>query len=448
MRSSGNIAWVAMLVIVAFGVGIVYQWYFAWRPSFPFSLPGTVLDGAREQAAEALRMAGLKKPDYFYPTDLSEQNNFHDASAAQPGLTLITGVGDENKLTARVVELDGSPVHSWTIDWFEIWPDANHLPERFQPKQQPGTNTHGVAIMDNGDLVFNFDYLGLVRLDLCGDVVWRVPYQTHHSLFVDEGTGHIWVSGLRFHETPVPALPNHVPPFYEPIVLELSPEGGILQEISVIDVLVQNNLHGLLYMQSFNDVLIGRAATTGDTLHLNDVETFPAGMEEGVFSRGDIMISLRNIHSVFVFDPESKDILYSKIGEFSAQHDPDFLDGNTISVFDNNFVSGDKAPQESRVVILDARTNQGEVHFQGNEEHPFYTFKMGKHQWLPNGNLLLTESTKGRAFEIDRSGQVVWQFVNLIEEPGWVGLLDEAQRLPPSQDRTFFESKRQRCQIS
>ena len=54
---------------------------------------------------------------------------------------------------------------------------------------------------------------------------------------------------------------------------------------------------------------------------------------------------------------------------------------------------------------------------------------MGKHQWLPNGNLLITESRKGRAFEIDRHGQTVWEYLNVVEE-GVVGLIDELQRLP------------------
>ncbi len=448
MRSIGDVAWVACLVFVAFCVGIVYQWYFSWRPSFPFSLPGIALDGAREQAADVLRSAGFKKPDYYYSTDQSPEGILYKPDLAQPGLTLVTGVGDEDRLSARVMELDGTEIHQWDIDWFEIWPDADHLPTRFLPKQPPGANMHGVAVLGEGDLVFNFDYLGLVRLDICGDVVWRLPYQTHHSLHVDEATGHLWVSGLRFHERAVPDLPNHIPPFYEPTVLEVSPEGEILQEISVFDVLLQNDLQGLLYMQNFNDVLIGRADTTGDTLHLNDVETFPTDMEEGVFSAGDIMISLRNIHSVFVFDPQSKAIIYSNIGGFSAQHDPDFIDGNTISVFDNNFVSGDHAPQESKVVIFDALAEQSEVYYRGTEENPFYTYKMGKNQWLPNGNLLLTESTKGRAFEVDPSGDVVWQFVNLVEEPGWVGLIDEAQRLPAPYDRSFFEGKRAKCQVS
>ncbi len=70
---------------------------------------------------------------------------------------------------------------------------------------------------------------------------------------------------------------------------------------------------------------------------------------------------------------------------------------------------------------------------------------MGKQQWLPNGNLLLTESTKGRAFEIDRGGEIVWQHVNLVDDDRWVGLVDETQRLPASFDKRFFEQRQKSC---
>ena len=73
---------------------------------------------------------------------------------------------------------------------------------------------------------------------------------------------------------------------------------------------------------------------------------------------------------------------------------------------------------------------------------------MGKKQWLPNGNLLVTEATKGRAFEIDKKGKIVWQNVNLVEDGKLAGLISEAQRLPPSHDPSFFEQQRQQCAAS
>lgn len=445
-RNFVDILWFVLVGLFLFGAGVVYQWYVNKHPVFPLTVPGDVLDSSKEQVANTLHRFGLKKPSYYYETDFGGDSIWHDPNAAAAGLTLVTAVNADQRLEAEIIELDGAPVQSWSIDWFDLWPDAEHVPDIFVPKQQPGTHIHGAVIMDNGDLVFNFEYQGLMRLDLCGDVAWRLAYQTHHSIDLDEDTGNLWVSGRVFHDEPDPDFPNHAPTFAEPTVLEVSPGGEVLREISVIGLLEKNDLHGLLYMDDFDGIQRGRAKTTGDTLHLNDVEVFPATLAAGRFEPGDLMLSLRNIHTILVFDPETEEITYRQSGGFVGQHDPDFIDGDRISVFDNAVAIGEDTPRESRVVILSGAADdiEPEVYYQGSDSAPFYTDVMGKHQWLPNGNLLLTESTKGRAFEIDQSGEIVWQHVNLVDDQGLVGLVDEAQRLPRRFDRAFFENQRRR----
>ena len=59
---------------------------------------------------------------------------------------------------------------------------------------------------------------------------------------------------------------------------------------------------------------------TGDTLHLNDVETFPSHLEEGVFKAGDIMLSLRNINTVLVFRDEDLKVTHINTGTVVRQH--------------------------------------------------------------------------------------------------------------------------------
>lgn len=443
-----DITWYILLAVFLFGAGVTYQWYVNKNPIHPLTVPGQVLDVSKNQVADALHMLGLKMPGYYYEREHANADAFHDPDAAQPGLTLITSATAEHRLDARIVTLDGTPVQVWPINWFDLWPDADHVPEMFRPKQHPGTHIHGAAIMDNGDLLFNFEFQGMMRLDVCGDVVWRLPYLTHHSIDRDERTGNFWVSGRIFHEEPTPRFPNHVPTFAEATVVEVTPAGEILTEISILELLERNDLDGLLYMDDFDDIQRGRARTTGDTLHLNDVEVFPADLQSDVFDPGDLMISLRNIHTILVFDPKSQDIVYRQSGGFVGQHDPDFIGNDRISVFDNAAAHGEDAVRESRVVILDAAAEEGaepEVYFEGSDQQPFYTRVMGKHQWLDNGNLLLTESTGGRAFELDKEGDIVWQHLNIVDE-GWVGLIDEAQRLPESFDAAFFEDQRQtRC---
>ncbi len=177
----------------------------------------------------------------------------------------------------------------------------------------------------------------------------------------------------------------------------------------------------------------------GDALHLNDVEVFPAAMEEGIFSHGDILISLRNINTILVFDPDNLNIKFIKIGGFVRQHDPDFIDGNTISLFDNNNIGPEEFGQQSRIIVMDAVSGDVSTYFSGSKSVPFYTDIMGKHQWLANGNLLVTDSENGRAFELNESQEIIWEFVNLLDD-GRVGIVEEVQRIPANMASIFDQA--------
>ena len=353
----------------------------------------------------------------------------------------MSGLTKEGDIEAKVITREGETLNRWPIDWFDgFWPDPRHIPEEKIPQRRPATHIHGIALLKNGDLLFNLDGLGLVRMDLCGKVVWRLPYQTHHSVHVDE-TGNIWVAGQKRIRERSPDLPNYRPPFEEYTVLKVTPGGEILREISIFDVLIKNKLQGLLYMSA---KYYESTEVSGDTLHMNDVEIFPSYLRPGVFEAGDIMVSLRNIHAVMVFDPETLKIKYLTIGKVVRQHDPDFVDGNRISIFDNNHVAPESQGAQSRIVVVSATNDQMQVIYSGSGEQPFYTDVMGKHQWLPNGNILITESKKGRAFEIDSEGALVWEYFHLVDK-GRLALLTEAERLPPFFTPSFFEDGRRKC---
>ncbi|MGH8106401.1 MAG: arylsulfotransferase family protein, partial [Arenimonas sp.] len=186
-----------------------------------------------------------------------------------------------------------------------------------------------------------------------------------------------------------------------------------------------------------------------DTLHLNDVETFPSSRAPGTFAPGDVMISLRDINGIIVFDPKTKRIKYRSVGQILRQHDPDFIDGNTISVFDNNTLEvlekdSEIKDRNSRIVTLSAVDDSIEVRFTGSHHQPFFTRIMGKHQWLPNGNLLITEARRGRVFEVDTRGAIIWEYFNIVEN-NVLGQIDEGQRLAPQFNRAFFEQKGGAC---
>lgn len=268
----------------------------------------------------------------------------------------------------------------------------------------------------------------MVRLDTDGNVVWRLPYATHHSIH-ENGSGNLWVCGLRVWDQRRPEYPNIEPGVRESVLLEVSPGGEILQEISVFDLLDQNDMNGLLYMSATEKNVWTPLALYEDPLHLNDIEEFPESLEAGFFEPGDVMISLRNINTVLVFSRSDWKVKLVRTGMMLNQHDPDFIDGNTISLYDNNRRVQESGARTSRILLLDANGDGFAVHYQGTEELPFYSNIMGKHQWLPNGNLLITEAMGGRAFEISPSGNIVWEYRNLLTD-GRLGIVGEVTRIP------------------
>ncbi len=397
------------------------------------------------QSANAFRVSLMQqfageKQWYYQPTEEKLNVPIYNKDMAFNGSTIFSCVGEDNYLFVKIVDMDGSLIHQWKIDWFEIWPDCEHVPESDKPKSRPGTQIQGITLLDNGDLVFNFSGLGLVRMDPCGKVVWRLAHRTHHSIHQDE-QGNLWVPRDIFHQSKVADYPFLKPIFLEPTILKISPEGKVLKEISMLDVLVRNNYNSLLVMstKARTDV-----RTSGDILHLNDVETFPDSLKEGFFTKGDILVSLRNINTVLVFNEADLKIKYIKIGDLVRQHDADFIDGNTISVYDNNNIAQKDKFMYSNITILDAVTNQTRIYYKGTPEAPFFSNLMGRHQWLPNGNMLITESSTGRAFEINDTGKIVWEYINIVEK-GYVGIMEEAIRISPVFNRDFFKKKIAEC---
>jgi len=372
------------------------------------------------------------------PAEQAEVEPIVRVDRMQPGLTLITGKGEI--LKAAVIDAHGEAVQEWAIDWKTLWPDASHLPPKDIPKRRPGTHVHGAVLMDNGDLVFNFEHLGMMRLNPCNEVVWRLPYRTHHSIHVDRD-GNLWASGQRNRSKKVSDYSNYKPPFIEPTIVKISPEGELLLEKSVMRLIIDNGLTGLLYLQGQSSF---STRTSGDTLHLNDVETFDRDDATGAFAAGDVMISLRNINTVLVFDRDWK-LKYHWSGDFVRQHDPDFIDADKVSLFDNHFVGAPPEAQGSRILIRDFAHGTQDTYFEGSPDSSFFSFIMGKHQWLENGDLLIAETTNGRAFELSPDGEIVWEYYHRDEE-GKPNLLEQAERLPLRFTPGFFAERRRSCQ--
>lgn len=364
-------------------------------------------------------------------------------NALAPGLILVAGIEAGPRNMVRVIDRQGRVVHEWHPDWFETWgASEGAFPPRRRPNAQPGALIHGIDILEDGDIVFNFEHLSTVRMTPCGEVVWKLDNLGHHSVHTAED-GTFWVSTERLYD--------ELPGFYRHqtrrlrtwTVQHLAADGDVLREIDVVEILDRNDLQGLLRMSSLANE---NPEVGGDTLHLNDVEVFPSSLTPGVFEAGDIMLSLRNINTVLVVEPESLDIKYSETGRFLRQHDPDFASGDRISIYDNRNLGGPggSGPQpRSRLLEIDARSGEVEI-LPLEARAQFFSAIMGTHQRLANGNMLINTSGEGRVIEVTPEGHLAWEYHNRIEK-GRNGRITAAMVLPEAMDETFFADRRAGC---
>jgi hypothetical protein len=315
-----------------------------------------------------------------------------------PGVTLIAGPWkdmDGQNVGIRLIDMRGNILHQWRINVKDI--------RELDKVMYDEPYVHGALLLPGGDVIFNLEYTILVRMNAQSEVVWKLKYPTHHSVF-QEYDGSIWVCGVKWHGYPIEEFPGLKPPFWEDTILKVSLDGVIEREISMLRIIYESGYYNLLFATN---------QRTGDILHLNDVEVLnqQKACAFDLFEAGDIMISMRHINTIFVIDGETERIKWSLTHPFIAQHDPDFTEDGYITVFDNHLdILGG-----SRILRIEPSTREVETLYGHKEHQDFFTLRCGKHQHLPNGNMLITESWTGRVFEVTKNSEVVWSWIT----PKW-----------------------------
>jgi len=422
----------AMMLVAIFAAGIGYGIFAKQKGVFPVPQINAGLNALKALRDASRRQWYVGLPPAAPVTGLT--------GTPQPGLVMMVGVTEGPANFVHVLDRDGNIAHAWAPDWFRIWEDGGDFPAARRPKSRPGALLHGALVMDNGDLVVNYEHLSTLRLNACGDVVWKLDNLGHHSLFEAED-GTIWASAETYIAKGLTGHPAITAPYHGWTAQQIGPDGTILTTIDITQVLAQNDLLGLLHLSSINNE---NTAVRGDTLHLNDVEVFPSTATSALFSPGDLMLSLRNINTVLVIDPQTLDVKWRSTGEALRQHDPDFLPDGRILLFDNNNLTPNLTGGSSRIVVIDPISGDRTTVFQGTDALPFYTMIMGKQQALENGNILITSSLQGRAIEVTRDGAPVWTHDNRATDT-FNALITEATVLPQSMDKAFFEARRAAC---
>lgn len=148
-----------------------------------------------------------------------------------------------------------------------------------------------------------------------------------------------------------------------------------------------------------------------DLFHANSVRWMTHANLWGrhpVYARGNIIVCSRHQNTVAVLDWDRRELVWAwGQGEISGPHDAAVLENGHFLIFDNGLGRG-----WSRVIELDPLTKRIVWEYHAPVPGDFNTEGRGASQRLPNGNTLITDSGRGRGFEVTPDGEVVWEYFN------------------------------------
>jgi hypothetical protein len=419
----------AAILLFVFAYGLAAG-LFGW---FPAQVIRDGIKAAKDWTVNAEQYARVSPSKHLRPMrHPGDGVSRHTPQHTQPGLTLLSGMWGE-QLGVRLVSLDGELLHEWQMSFNSIWPDAEHL--NIQPHDWD-TNIHGLVAEPNGDLIFNFEHHGLVSINACSEENWKIPTEAHHVVF-KAYDGNLWFADSTRIQSKDPRFHWMKAPYFEEIISVISTDGQLLREISLLEVLYNSGWENLLIETTTgpgkDGIFKGTVTTTReDITHLNDIDVLSPELADAfeLFEAGDIMLSLRNLDLILVVDGKTELIKWAMTGPWLMQHDPDFLESGNIMIFDNRARINHKlGTHGSRILEVDPVTRDVAVVYQGSAEEIFFTSQMGKQEHLENGNILIAEPDGGRAFEVTRDGETVWEYINRWSEKK-VAVITDAQRMP------------------
>jgi hypothetical protein len=152
-----------------------------------------------------------------------------------------------------------------------------------------------------------------------------------------------------------------------------------------------------------------------DPSHSNSIRELPWNQwyEQGDerFRPGNILVSARNLNTIFIIDRVSGDVVWTCSNGLDGQHEavmigPDQRRSGLIMVFNNGFENLFDY-RRSSVQIINPIT--GKVEWEYRSEF-FFSLIGGTAQPLYQQNVLITSSHSGRVFEVQPTGRIVWEW--------------------------------------
>lgn len=326
----------------------------------------------------------------------------YDSERAFDGYTLVTSTNSQD---AYLLNMQGEAVHRWHLPFQQVW---NPSAAVTHPVTADRLFWFKAYLYPNGDLlaVYNTwtDALwgyGLVKMNSESKPIWSYLERVHHDVTVGRD-GRVYTLVQQERSEPVPEIPDIVSPSAEDFVVVLSPDGKLLKRVSLYDAVARSKYRGVTALL--------RNCVSFDTFHTNSVEPMPPSFS-GMFpdaGPNTVLVSFRHLDSIALVDLDAVKVVWLMHGPFARQHDAEFLPGGHMMMFDDQ---GDMAATgRSRVIEFEPQPFKIVWQFPNKSDEKLDSELMGAAQKLPNGNVLITESTHGRMLEVTPDEKVVWEY--------------------------------------
>ncbi|HMI98962.1 MAG TPA: arylsulfotransferase family protein [Gaiellaceae bacterium] len=337
--------------------------------------------------------------------------------------------------TAYVIDDVGTILHSWS--------HTAHQPRREDDPPSYLRGWNHVEVDAIGNLFAIVPLRSLLKLTPESELEWSCDVAAHHDVAIDHDG-----SLLVLSEAPRRVVANgrdHV--VLDNLVTLIGPDGTVSSEFSTYDILrTDRGLRQLIddsivrrreefrrrgWPTHDDDVplavvhetqtILRTASHHGerrralqrlrdlpgspcDVLHTNTLELLGAH-PSGMWNRGDVLLCMRELNTIAVVDLARAEVRWWwGPGELSGPHQPVGLPDGRVLVFDNGVEAG-----RTRLVAVDPSTSEVVWSWSASPPQSFFCPLAGGCERLANGNLLVTNSTAGGAFELTMEGEILWQ---------------------------------------
>jgi Arylsulfotransferase (ASST) len=406
--------WIVLLLAVLAVVGSIVFAAIVRNKMLGFDRFGAVGDAALALAEIPGTARELLKPDRVMVADT--RSDFEgksgwtfnaDAIGDFPGYLLVSRYDGNAK--RHIIELldvpSGKVMQTWRPDADQLLQGAARQSDvvTFERWTRKYFRFISPYLAPNGDLVVKDHQSPLMRVDSCGNLVWRQEGSFFHHATEIGPDGNMWIAG-RIEPAVDPAAP---PQFRDDSIVKVSMDGEVLYQKSVAEIFVENGLDYLLF---------GIGLYQDDPIHMNDVQ--PVLADGPYWKKGDLFLSLRHKAMIVLYRPSTNRIIWKKQGPWAGQHDVDIVNDTTISIFNNNTYryatnGRGKIDGVNELVYYDFASDTVSRPYQKIfTDNRIATSSEGLSEVLPGGYLLVEEENVGRILLFSPTGALIGEFVN------------------------------------